>query len=63
MANSAAPLMNIFGTTDHLIPLILDDLSDAVARTRARDEEGPSIAWHLGPPLLPARGPSDAESG
>ncbi len=48
MANSAAPLMNIFGTTDHLIPLILDDLSDAVARTRARDEEGPSIAWHLG---------------
>ncbi len=48
MANSAAPLMNIFGTTDHLIPLILDDLSDAVARTRARDAEGPSIAWHLG---------------
>ena len=48
MANSAAPLVNIFGTTDHLIPLILDDLSDADARTRARDEEGPSIAWHLG---------------
>ena len=48
MANSAAPLMNIFGTTDHLIPLILDDLSDVDARTRARDDEGPSIVWHLG---------------
>ena len=48
MVNSAAPLMNIFGTTDHLIPLILGDLSDSDARTRARDGEGPSIAWHLG---------------
>ena len=48
MANSAAPLMNIFGTTDHIVPLILDDLSDADARTRARDDAGPSIAWHLG---------------
>ena len=48
MANSAAPLMNIFGTTDHLIPLILDDLSDAESRVRARGDEGPSIAWHLG---------------
>ena len=48
MANSAAPLMNIFGTTDHLIPLILDDLSDAESRVRARGDDGPSIAWHLG---------------
>jgi uncharacterized damage-inducible protein DinB len=40
--------MNIFGTTDHLIPLILDDLSDADARERARDGAGPSIVWHLG---------------
>ena len=48
MANSAAPLMNIFGTTDHLIPLILDDLSDSESRARARGEHGPSIAWHLG---------------
>ena len=48
MANSAAPLMNIFGTTDHLIPLILDDLSDVESRTRARGDDGPSIAWHLG---------------
>ena len=48
MANSAAPLVNIFGTTDHLIPLILDDLSDVESRTRARGAEGPSIAWHLG---------------
>jgi hypothetical protein len=37
MANSAAPLMNIFGTTDYLIPLILEGLSDADARTRARE--------------------------
>jgi uncharacterized damage-inducible protein DinB len=48
MANSAAPLMNVFGTTDHLIPLILEGLSDADARTRAREGNGPSIAWHLG---------------
>ena len=48
MANSAAPLVNIFGITDHVIPLILDDLSDSEARTRARGEDGPSIAWHLG---------------
>ena len=40
MANSAAPLMNIFGTTDHLIPLILDDLSDAESRVRARETRG-----------------------
>ncbi len=48
MTNSAAPLMKIFGTTDQLIPLILHDLSDSESRTRARSEEGPSIAWHLG---------------
>lgn len=48
MANTAAPLVNIFGTTDHLIPLILDDLSDPDARQRARGTDGPSIAWHLG---------------
>ncbi len=48
MANSAAPLMNIFGTTDYLMPLILEGLSDADARTRAREGDGPSIAWHLG---------------
>ena len=48
MANSAAPLLNIFGTTDYLIPLVLEDLSDSESRTRARGEDGPSIAWHLG---------------
>jgi uncharacterized damage-inducible protein DinB len=48
MANSAAPLINIFGTTDYLVPLILEDLSDADVRTRAREGDGPSIAWHLG---------------
>jgi uncharacterized damage-inducible protein DinB len=48
MANSAASLMTIFGTTDYLIPLIVEDLSDADARARAREGDGPSIAWHLG---------------
>ena len=29
MANSAAPLLHIFGITDYLIPLVLEDLSDS----------------------------------
>ena len=32
MANSAAPLLNIFGITDYLIPLVLEDLSDSESR-------------------------------
>ena len=48
MANSTAPLMHVSGTADHLIPLILDDLSEVESRTRARGADGPSIAWHLG---------------
>ena len=48
MANSAAPLMRVFGITDSLIPLILEDLSDSESRVRARGDDGPSIAWHLG---------------
>ena len=40
--------MSIFGTSDHLIPLILDGLSDEDSRRRSRGPEGPSIAWHLG---------------
>ncbi|MEZ4416200.1 MAG: DinB family protein [Gemmatimonadota bacterium] len=46
--NSAAPLAGIFRTSDQLVPLILDGLSDADARRRVRGNEGPSIVWHLG---------------
>lgn len=40
--------MATFGTTDYLIPMVLQDLTDADARMRARGDEGPSIAWMVG---------------
>jgi uncharacterized damage-inducible protein DinB len=40
--------MGLFGMTDFLMPLVLDDLSDEQARERSRGEEGPSIAWTVG---------------
>ncbi len=48
MTDLTTPLANIFATTDQLIPLVLDQLTDRMSRTRARDDEGPSISWHLG---------------
>jgi uncharacterized damage-inducible protein DinB len=40
--------MGTFGTTDFLIPVVLEDLSEEDARKRSRDGEGPSIAWTVG---------------
>ena len=48
MPNTAAPLQSVFGTTDRVVPLVLEDLTDAESRVRARGDAGPSIAWHLG---------------
>ena len=35
-------------TTNMLVPLVLGDLTDELARRRTRDGEGPSIAWQVG---------------
>lgn len=35
-------------TTNMLVPLVLGDLTDELARRRTRGGEGPSIAWLLG---------------
>ena len=48
MTGSAKTLMGLYGTTDFLMPLVLDDLSDEDARKRSRGEEGPSIVWTVG---------------
>ena len=37
-----------FATANMLIPLVLGDLTDELARRRTRDGEGPSIAWQVG---------------
>ena len=48
MAGSVKTLMGLFGMTDFLMPLVLDDLSDSEARKRSRGDEGPSISWTVG---------------
>ena len=48
MSGTVETLMGLFGMTDFLMPLVLDDLSDEQARTRSRGGEGPSIAWTVG---------------
>jgi len=48
MTGSAQTLASLFGTIDFLVPLVLDDLTEAQARARSRDLEGPSISWSLG---------------
>lgn len=48
MSDTAKTLMGTFGTTDFLMPMVLEDLSDGDARHRARDGDGPSIAWTVG---------------
>ena len=35
-------------TTNMLMPLVLADLTDELARRRTRDGDGPSIAWAVG---------------
>jgi uncharacterized damage-inducible protein DinB len=46
--SSAKTLLGIFGTTDFIVPLVLQDLTDDQARRRARGDSGPSIAWTVG---------------
>jgi uncharacterized damage-inducible protein DinB len=41
-------LAGIFGMTDFMIPMVLDDLTDEQAFARPRGEGGPSIAWTVG---------------
>jgi uncharacterized damage-inducible protein DinB len=48
VSGSVKTLMGLFGMTDFLMPLVLDDLSDEQARERSRGEVGPSIAWTVG---------------
>ncbi len=48
MSETTKTMAGTFGTTDFLIPLVLEDLSDEVARTRTRGGEGPSISWAVG---------------
>ena len=48
MTGTTQTLTGTFGTTDFLMPLVLDDLTDEDARERSRGEEGPSIAWMVG---------------
>lgn len=48
MTTTAQTLMGLFGMTDFLVPLVLEDLSEDQARRRARKGEGPSIEWAIG---------------
>ncbi len=48
MTGTTQTLTGTFGTTDFLMPLVLEDLTDEDARKRSRGEEGPSIAWMVG---------------
>lgn len=48
MSDTSKTLAGMFGTTDFLIPMVLEDLTDEQARTRSRGGEGPSIAWSVG---------------
>ena len=48
MSDTSKTLMGTFVTTDFLVPLVLEDLSEDDARKRSRDGEGPSIAWIVG---------------
>lgn len=48
MDRTVQTLMGTFGMTDYLMPMVLEDLTDADALRRARGAEGPSIAWTVG---------------
>jgi len=48
MSGSAKTLAGLYGMTDFMIPMVLDDLSEEEARARPRGEGGPSIAWTVG---------------
>ncbi len=44
----AKTLAGLFGMTEFMIPMVLDDLTDEQAVARPRGEGGPSIAWTVG---------------
>jgi len=48
MSGSVKTLLGLFGTSDFMVPIVLDDLSEADARKRSRGDSGPSIAWTIG---------------
>lgn len=48
MSGGAKTLAGLFGMTEFMIPVVLDDLSEAQGRERPRGEGGPSIAWTIG---------------
>ena len=48
MTPSLEPVAGCLATTNMLIPLVLGDLTDDLARRRTRDGDGPSIAWEVG---------------
>ena len=48
MIPTLEPVAGCLSTTNMLMPLVLADLTDELARRRTRDGEGPSIAWEVG---------------
>ena len=48
MSSGAKSLAGIFGMTDFMIPMVLDDLTGEQACARPRGEGGPSILWAVG---------------
>ena len=42
------PIAAGLGTANMLLPLVLSDVSDDLARQRTRDGDGPSITWEVG---------------
>jgi uncharacterized damage-inducible protein DinB len=48
VTSTAKTLLGVLGMTDRLVPPVLEDITDAQARSRSRRGEGPSIAWMIG---------------
>ncbi len=48
MGGMNVPMMASLKLSDFIVNTVTGDLTDELARTRARDTEGPSVAWLLG---------------
>ncbi len=48
MSQMAAPIAGSLQFSDFIVQTVTSDLTDEIARRRARDTEGASIAWVLG---------------
>jgi uncharacterized damage-inducible protein DinB len=48
MSASAKTLSGLFGMTEFMLPMVLDDLTNQQAYARPRGDGGPSIAWSIG---------------